>query len=157
MIALVAGQKVGGEASDRGRAALLLAREGVVVTQPRPRIRRRWLTVSTAAQAQAGRVRARDSRLKAAQERRRQLDPDQLAREKRIDEATVDVEVAWEARSQAERAVQAAEVAAATAVDRLLRERLSVSDVVKLTGLDKPTIRRLRQIDAREKNPATGR
>ena len=95
--------------------------------------------------------------MKAAQERRRQLDPDQLAREKRIDEATVDVEVAWEARAQAERAVQAAEVAAATAVERLLSERLSVSDVVKLTGLDKPTIRRLRQIDAREKNPATGR
>ena len=38
-----------------------------------------------AAQAQAGRHRARDARLKAARERRLKLDPDQLARERRID------------------------------------------------------------------------
>jgi len=46
------------------------------------------LLVSTAAQAQAGRDRDGESRLKAARERRRQLDPQQLAREQRIDEAT---------------------------------------------------------------------
>ena len=46
------------------------------------------------AQAQAGRDRARDARLKAARERRLKMDPDQLAREQRIDEASVDVEVA---------------------------------------------------------------
>jgi hypothetical protein len=50
--------------------------------------------VGKAAQAQAGRDRARDARLKAARERRLKLDPDQLAREQRIDEASVDVEVA---------------------------------------------------------------
>jgi hypothetical protein len=101
--------------------------------------------VSTAAQAQAGRDRARESRLKAARERRRQLDPDKLARDKRIDEATVDVEVAWEARAEAERAVEAAEAAAADAVERLVGERLAAADVVKLTGLDQATVRRLRQ------------
>lgn len=54
-----------------------------------------------AAQAQAGRDRARDARLKAARERRLQLDPDQIARERRIDGAAFDVEVAWEERTQA--------------------------------------------------------
>jgi len=101
--------------------------------------------VSTAAQAQAGRDRARESRLKAARERRLRLHPDQVARDKRIDEATVDVELAWEARAAAERAVGSAELAAAAAVGRLLGQRLSVADVVKLTGLDQPTVRRLRQ------------
>lgn len=60
-------------------------------------------------QAQAGRDRVRESRLKAALERWRQLDPQQLAREQRIDEATVDVELAWEARAEAARAKVAAE------------------------------------------------
>jgi hypothetical protein len=53
----------------------------------------------TAARAQTGRDRVRENRLKAAQDRRLQLDPDQVAPDKRLDEATVDVEVAWEARS----------------------------------------------------------
>jgi hypothetical protein len=105
-----------------------------------------------AAQAQAGRDRARESRLKAARERRRQLDQDQVAREQRIDEATVDVELAWEARADAERAVEAAEAAAATAVERLLGERLSVADVVRLVGLDRATVGRLRQGGPRNGN-----
>ncbi len=113
--------------------------------------------MSTAAQAQAGRDRARESRLKAARERRRQLDPTQLAREQRIDEATVDVELAWEARAEAERAREAAEYAAAAAVQRLLSERISVTDVAKLTGLDLSTVRRFRQTVPRESNLATGR
>lgn len=103
--------------------------------------------MGTAAQAQAGRDRARESRLKAAQERRLRLDPDQVARERRIDEATVDVEVAWDERSQAEQAVTDAEVAAGAAIERLLAERLAVKDIVQLTGLDHTTVRRLRQLD----------
>ena len=99
----------------------------------------------TAARAQAGRDRARESRLKAARERRLRLDPEQLAREKRIDDATVDVELAWEDRADAQRAVETAEAAAGAAVYRLLAERLSIADVVKLTGLDQTTARRLRQ------------
>jgi len=99
-----------------------------------------------AAQAQAGRDRAREGRLKAARERRLRLDPDQLAREQRIDEAVVDVEVAWEARAEAEQAVKDAEVATAAAIERLLGERLAVKDVVQLTGLDQATVRRLRQL-----------
>jgi hypothetical protein len=103
--------------------------------------------VGKAAQTQAGRDRARDARLQAARERRLQLDPDQLARERRIDEASVDVEVAWEKRAHAEQAVTDAEVAAAAAVERLLAEKLAVKDVVQLTGLDQATVRRLRQLD----------
>ncbi|GAA4127600.1 hypothetical protein GCM10022215_38230 [Nocardioides fonticola] len=99
----------------------------------------------SAAQAQAGRDRARDARLKAARERRLQLDPDQIARERRIDEAAVDVEVAWEERTQAERAVIDAEVTAAAAIERLMSEKLTVKDIVQLTGLDQATVRRLRQ------------
>ena len=100
-----------------------------------------------AAQAQAGRDRARDARLKAARERRLKLDPDQLARERRIDEASVDVEVAWEERAQAEQAVADAEIAAAAAIERLVAERLAVKDVMQLTGLDQATVRRLRQLE----------
>ena len=101
--------------------------------------------MSTAAQAQAGRNRARENKLRAARERRLHLDPEQVVRDKRIDEASVDVEVAMEARAEAERQVGVAETAAAAAVERLLRERLSVRDVMKLTGLDQATLRRLRQ------------
>jgi len=100
-----------------------------------------------ATQALAGRDRARDARLKAARERRLQLDPDQLARERRIDEASVDVEVAWEERAQAEQAVTDAEIAAAAAIERLLAERLAVKDVMQLTGLDQAAVRRLRQLE----------
>jgi len=102
--------------------------------------------VGTAARAQAGRNRARESRLKAARERRLRLDPDQLARGQRIDDAAVDVELAWQARAEAEQAVRDAEVAAAAATGRLLAERIAVKDVVRLTGLDQATVRRLRQL-----------
>lgn len=88
--------------------------------------------------------------MKATQERRLKLDPDQVAQDKRIDEAAVDVEVAWEARTQAERAVANAEQVAAAAVACLLDERLSVGDVAKLTGVDQPALRRLRQAKSRE-------
>jgi hypothetical protein len=105
--------------------------------------------VGKAARALAGRDRARDARLDAARERRLKLDPDQLARERRIDEASVDVdvEVAWEERAQAEQALADAEVAAAAAVKRLVAEQLAVKDVVRLTGLDQATVRRLRQLE----------
>lgn len=111
-----------------------------------------------ATQALAGRDRARDARLKAARERRLQLDPDQLARERRIDEASVDVEVAWEERAQAEQAVTDAETAAAAAIERLLAERLAVKDVMQLTGLDQATVRRLRQLetDSNDDDATTG-
>jgi hypothetical protein len=105
-----------------------------------------------AAQAQAARDRARDARLKAARERRLRLDPEQLAREQRIDDAVVDVEVAWEERGEAEQAVVAAEVAAAAALERLLEERLAVKDVVLLPGLDQATVRRLRQLETDTKD-----
>lgn len=98
------------------------------------------------AQALAGRDRARDARLKAARERRLRLDPDQVAREQRIDEASVDVEVAWEERAQAEQAITEAEVATAAAIERLVAEKLTVKDIVHLTGLDQTTVRRLRQL-----------
>ena len=107
-----------------------------------------------ATQALAGRDRARDSRLKAARERRLKLDPDQLARERRIDEAAVDVEFAWEKRAQAEQAVTDAEIAAAAAIERLLAEKLAVKDVMQLTGLDQATVRRLRQLETNTNDDA---
>lgn len=82
--------------------------------------------MSTASQGQAGRDRARERRQKVARERRCPLDPQQLAGKQRIDEATVDVELAWEVRAEAERAMEAAEVGEGTAVERLLSERHSV-------------------------------
>lgn len=108
------------------------------------------------AQAQAGRDRARDARLKAARERRLRLDPDQLARERRIDEAAVDVEVAWEERTAAEEAVTDAEIAAAAAIERLVTEKLAVKDIVQLTGLDQAAVRRLRQLDTDASGGAGG-
>ena len=81
--------------------------------------------------------------MEAARERRLKLDPDQLAQERRIDEASVDVEVAWEERAQAQQALADAQAAAAAAIERLLAERLAVKDVVHLTGLDQTTVRRL--------------
>ncbi len=105
--------------------------------------------MSTAAHARAGRDRARQKRLKAARERRLRLDPDESVREQRIDAATVDVELAWEARAEVQRAGESAEVAAAVAVVRLLEERLTGGDVVKLTGLDQPAVRRLRKLAVR--------
>ena len=133
---------------------MLLVCKGVAVLLPRApaqgtRATERRAPVRTAARAQAGRDRARESRLRAARERRLGLDPGQLAREQRIDGATVDVELAWEHRADAQRAVEAAEAAAGTAVERLVAERLSMADIVKLTGLDQATVRRLRQAKAR--------
>jgi hypothetical protein len=75
--------------------------------------------VGTAARAQAGRDRAREGRLRAAKERRLRLDPHEVARGHRIDEAVVDVALAWEARANAEQTVVDAEVAAAATIERL--------------------------------------
>ena len=92
------------------------------------------------------RHRMRAQRLAEARERRRRLDPAQVARERRIDEAAVDVEEAWEARAAAQAAGQAAELAAAGAIERLVGEKLTVGDVSALTGIDPGTVRRLRQL-----------
>ena len=111
--------------------------------------------MGTAARTQAGRDRAREGRLQATRERRLRLDPDRLAREQRIDEAAVDVELAGEARANAEQAVVDAEVAAAAAIERLMSERLGVKDVARLTRLDQPTVRRLRQLETESKDDDT--
>jgi hypothetical protein len=105
---------------------------------------------STTGRALRSRQRAREQRLASARERRRRLDSDRLAREQRIDEATVDVEDALAARSEAWSAVHAAELAAAAGIDRLVSERLSVADIVDLTGLDQSTVRRLRNLQPAE-------
>jgi len=81
----------------------------------------------------------------AARERRLLLDPDQAAHERRIDEAIVDVEIAWEQRAAAEEAVRTAEASAARAVERLAEERVSTAEVATLTGIDHTVLRRLRR------------
>lgn len=60
----------------------------------------------------------------------------------------VDVEVAWEERSQEEQAMTDAEVAAAAAIERLVAEKLAVKEILQLTGLDQTTVRRLRQLES---------
>ena len=102
------------------------------------------IAVGKATQAQVGRDRAREARLRAARERRLRLYPDQVAREKRIDESVGDVEAAWEARSEPEQAVAAAEAEATTAIERLVAETLAVKEVVRLIGMEQATARRLR-------------
>ena len=101
--------------------------------------------MGTSAQAQAGRERARESRLKSARERRMRLDPDRVARDQRIDDAVVDVELAWEARAEAEGASRTPRARPRQRWSDSWPSGLSVKDVVRLTGLDQPTVRRLRQ------------
>lgn len=140
-----------------GRGCLLLVEVAVHVCDGNEQ--EGMIAVGKATQAQTGRDRAREARLRAARERRLRLDPEQLAREQRIDEAVVDVEVAWEARSEAEQAVAAAGAEAAT--ERLIDEKLAVKDVVRLTGMDQATVHRLRQLytetdDGTTKDAGTG-
>lgn len=72
-----------------------------------------------AAHAQAGRDRVRDVRLRAARERRLNLDRGSWPEGGASTEASIDLEVAWEERAQAAQAVVDAEVAAA--IERLCR------------------------------------
>jgi len=108
---------------------------------------------TTTGTAVTSRQRAREQRLAGARERRRRLDPERLAREQRIDEATVDVEEAWEAVGQAQAALAAAELTVAIGVERLVAEKVTVAEVAELTGLDQSTIRRLRQLDTNSAAP----
>ena len=78
----------------------------------------------------------------------------QRAREQRLDDATVDVEDAWEAFTEAQAAVEAAELTVAAGVERLVSEKLTVAEVADLTGLDQATVRRLRQV--KPSPPAAG-
>jgi hypothetical protein len=54
-----------------------------------------------------------------------------------------------EPRSTAQAAVNAAELAAAAGIDRLIAEKLTVADIANLTGLDQATLRRLRHLTPR--------
>jgi hypothetical protein len=112
------------------------------------------MTTTTTGVALKSRQRAREQRLASARERRLRLDPDRLAREQRIDEATIDVEDAWEALTEAQAAVEAAELTVAAGIERLVAEKLTVAEVADLTGLDQATVRRLRQVKA--STPAAG-
>ena len=94
----------------------------------------------------AGRDRARESRLRAVQARRRALDPVALAREQRIDDAVLDLEDAWSSRGQALLVVERAESSAADAIRRLAKEGVPASEVAHLSGLELATVRRLRRL-----------
>lgn len=96
--------------------------------------------MKSTARALEARGRARDARLKAARDRRLRLNPDRLAPEQRIDEAAVDVGVAGRPRAAVLEAVGEAERVAAAAALRLLAERLSLDEVVRLVGLERATV-----------------
>ena len=104
--------------------------------------------------AVAGRDRARENRLRAVQDRRRALDPVALARERRINEAVLDLEDAWSARGEALIAVERAESLAAGAICRLAGEGVPAGEVANLSGLELGTLRRLRRLRQRAANPA---
>jgi hypothetical protein len=101
---------------------------------------------TTTGTALTARTRARDPRLANARERRLRLDPARLARDLRIDEDTLDVEEALVARTRAQTAMDAAELAVAAGIGRLLGEKLTLAEVTDRTGLDQATVRRLRQL-----------
>jgi hypothetical protein len=101
-----------------------------------------------AVEREDSRTRARRARLAAARERRRKLDPEQVAREARMDEAAVDLELAWEQRGRAAEALLRAEVATGAAIDRLVAEGVSIGDIRLMTGLTSVELRRLRRLFA---------
>lgn len=101
--------------------------------------------MTSTAQEQTSRRKARERRLEEVRRRRIEMDADRVARDQRIDEAAADVAEAWESRADAEVAIAVAEEAAAGAVARLLDEKLSQADVAALVGLDKATVARLRR------------
>lgn len=93
------------------------------------------------------RERTRESRLVKARERRLQLDPERMTRDRRIDEAVVDLEDARESLAEATAEQAAAELRMAAAVERLLAEKLTMGEVGQLTGLEQPLLRRLRRLN----------
>lgn len=95
----------------------------------------------------AGRQRARDRRLEAARQRRLELDPEKVARERRIDEAAVEFELALEERAAKQGEVLVAEQRAARALHELSGANLTSKEVMHLTGIDVVTFRRLRSLD----------
>lgn len=96
--------------------------------------------------AVAGRQRTREARLVGARHKRLQLDPKRAARDIRIDGATLDVEDAWTQRAHAEAAVVDADRAIARGITCLLVEKLTLTEIADLTGLEIATVRRLRRL-----------
>lgn len=101
--------------------------------------------MSTRAAAVAGRQRRREARLAKARQKRLQLDPKRAARDKRIDEATLDIEDAWTQRAHAEAAVVDADRTAARGVACLLAEKLTLTEIADLAGLEIALVHRLRE------------
>jgi len=101
---------------------------------------------TTTGSALKSRQRARERRLVQMRERRLRLDPERAERDRRIDEAALDLEDARDALAKARDAQDAAELRMAAAVRRLVAERLTIAEVSGLTGLEQPLLRRLRQM-----------
>lgn len=92
------------------------------------------------------RQRARERRLVKVRDRRLHLDPERAERDRRIDEATLDLEDGRDALAKARGAQNAAELRMAVAVRRLVADGLTIAEVSGLTGLEQPLLRRLRQM-----------
>lgn len=101
---------------------------------------------TTTAKALKSRQKARERRLNEVRERRLKLDPERAERDRRIDEAALDLQDARDARAKAEEEMATAELRMAMAVRRLVAEKLTMSEVGELTGLEQPFLRRLRHL-----------
>lgn len=93
---------------------------------------------------QASRDRERDARLNRVAARRVALDPERAQRERRIDEAVVDLEEALGRREDARALIREAEAAAGAALEALAQEKVTARQVQALCGLEGASIKRLR-------------
>ena len=93
----------------------------------------------------AGRTSSRSKKraalIEAARQRRRELDPEAVARERRIDEAIVDLEEAWHTRLDALERVGQAEEAVSEALRRLAAENLTVPSIAQIIRVDAAELR----------------
>ncbi len=100
-----------------------------------------------ATRAQQAKARVREARLLLLSERQ--------AQDERIEEATVRTVLAWEDVTAAQTRLDAAERQVGDALAALGKEKVSVAQMVTLTGIGKPQCARLLRRAVDQANPAT--
>ncbi|WP_375502672.1 hypothetical protein [uncultured Jatrophihabitans sp.] len=105
----------------------------------------------------AGRnVLTKQSALKLASDRRRELDRARGEQDKRIEEATASTLVALQVREDAERALEAAQAEVGESLRKMLAEDVSVERAAALLDLDVTEVRRLMKAAPTESETAGG-